>query len=193
MNKLEYSTKTRPQRLCKACGKCCTMAVCQYTKEELEQFSECKESEAGDFLSVFTPYKNLDIPRTISTEYVDFIVNKLKEQNKFDEKEPIFLKCKHSMPGGACAIYENRFGWCRRAPRHAWTIMPCGCGFEGWQFGLREQIKHSVRVLKEYLYECEITYGHDGIVPGKNITVRELTEKIKSKIAPYERFGAFYW
>jgi len=193
MKEIEYSTKTRPQRLCKACGKCCTMAVCQYTKEELEQFSECKESEARDFLSVFKAYEDLEEPLKISPEYVELIVNKLKEQGIYNEQNPLFLKCKYALPGGTCSIYQNRFGWCRRTPRHAWTMMPCGCGFEGWQFGLREQIKHSVRVLKEYLYECEVIYGRDGTVPGKSITVRELKKKIESKISPYERFGAFYW
>ena len=169
------------------------MAVCQYTKEELKAFSEDKESEARDFLSVFTPYESLEEPMKLSPEYVEVIINKLKETGHYDEKQPVFLKCKHALPNNKCAIYENRFGWCRRAPRHAWSIMPTGCGFTGWQFGLREQIKHSVRQLKEILYQYEILYGEHGFIPAKNTTVDELRKKIFDKIAPYERFGVMYW
>ena len=193
MKQTLYSTNTRPQRLCKQCGLCCTMAVCRYTQEELKTFAEDKESEAGDFLSVFTPYENLDEPKKLSAEYVEVIINKLKETGKYDENEPVFLKCKHSMPGGKCAIYEKRFGWCRRAPQHAWAIMPTGCGFTGWQFGLREQIKHTVRQLKEILYKYEVLYGEHGFIPSKNMSVDELRESILKKLAPFERFGVMYW
>ena len=168
------------------------MAVCQYTVEELKEFATDKESEAGDFLDVFIPYENLEEPKKISSEYVDIIVNKLKEQGKYNDGEAIFYHCKHIQPDNKCAIYSNRYGWCRRCPLHAWTIMPVGCGFSGWQFALREQIMHYVRKLKEYLYEYEILYG-EGEIPSKKISVPEIREQIYSKIKAFERFGAFYW
>ena len=174
------------------CGKCCTMAVSKYSYEEMIEFSKDKESEAGDFLDVFIPYENLDEPGKISSEYVDIIINKLKEQEKYQQDAPVFYHCKHILPDNSCSIYENRYGWCKRCPAHAWTIMPVGCGFAGWQFALREQIMHAVRKLKEYLYECEILYGEEQI-PSKNMTVKELREIINSKIKAYSRFGAMYW
>ena len=192
MEEIIYSAKNRPQRLCKQCGKCCTMAVCKYSKEELEEFSACQESEAGDFLDAFIPYENLDEPSKISQEYVDVMVNKLKEQDKYKEGENIFYHCKYINPDNTCSIYENRYGWCKRTPNHGWTLMPSGCGFEGWQFALREQIKHNVRKIKEYIYECEVLYG-EGEIPSKKITVKELKEIAMQRILKFERFGAMNW
>ena len=189
---LEYSTDSRPQRLCKMCGKCCTMAVSKYSYDELVKFSESKESEAGDFLEMFVPYENLDEPRKKSPEYVDIIVNKLKEQGKYKEGDKVFYHCRHILPDNRCGIYDKRSTICKRAPAHAWSIMPVGCGFAGWQFALREQIMHDARKLKEYLYECEMLYGN-GEIPSQKMTVPQLKELILSKIKPYERFGAMYW
>ncbi|MCQ2958307.1 MAG: YkgJ family cysteine cluster protein [Candidatus Gastranaerophilales bacterium] len=193
MKKLEYSSYTRPQRLCKQCGLCCTMAVFQYSQEDLDKFFERNDEEIDDFMDVFTPYKTLDKPRELAPEYVDIVVNEMKSQGIYDENRPVFMKCKHALDGGKCAIYQNRFGWCKRTPRHAWTLMPVGCGFKGWQFGLQEQIKHGVRQLKEILYEYEILYGENGFIPSKNMTVKELKDKIMQKILPYKRFGSLYW
>ncbi len=192
MDEIVYSAKHRPQRLCKKCGKCCTMAVCRYSKEELVQFSVCEESEASDFLDSFVPYDNLNEPQKICAEYVELVINKLIEQGKYNENEPIFYHCKYITEDNKCSIYENRYGWCMRTPNHGWTLMPNECGFAGWQFALREQIKHNVRKLKEYLYECEILYG-EGIIPSENITVKELKELVMERIIPFERFGSLNW
>lgn len=59
-------------------------------------------------------------------------------------------------------------------------------------FHIREKLKHDVRLLKEYLYECEIIYGNDKI-PIENITVEQLKEKINEKIAPLKQYGADNW
>lgn len=192
MQEVSYSSKNRPQRLCKKCGKCCTMALCQYSLDELREFAHCPESESKDFLEVFVPYDNLDIPMQISKEYVELALSLLKEQGKYREGAPVFYRCKYINDDNTCSKYENRYGWCHRAPTHAWTLMPIGCGFAGWQFALREQIKHNVRKLKEYLYECELLYG-EGIIPDKNITVPKLRQVIMTKILAFERFGSLNW
>jgi len=188
-----FSSNNIPQRLCKACGKCCTMAVCRYSFEELNEFSKCEESEAKDFLDAFIPYDNLDEPRKISSEYVDLMVEKFKEQGLYQEGKPIFLHCRYINPDNTCSIYENRYGWCRRMPNHGWTVVPVGCGFEGWQFGVREQVKHTIRQLKEYIFEYETLYGVDGFIESQNTTVKELKEKINQKIQGFARFGSKDW
>lgn len=192
MEEVVYSYKTRPQRLCKMCGKCCKMAVSQYSFEKMLEFSSDNASEANDFLEIFVPYENLDEPMKISSEYVDIIVNKLKEQGKYVENAPIFYHCKYIQDDNTCGIYENRSDICKRCPAHAWMLMPVGCGFSGWQFALKEQIMHDVRKLKEYLYECETLYG-EGEIPSKTMCVNDLRMLIRSKIEPYARFGSMYW
>lgn len=174
------------------CGLCCKLAVSQYSFEDMKFFANDKESEAGNFLDIFIPYENLDEPRAISSEYVDIVINKLKETGQYKEGEPIFYHCKYLQADNSCAIYESRSNTCKRCPAHAWMLMPVGCGFGGWQFALREQIMHDVRKLKEYLYECELLYG-DGEIPARKMTVPQLRDLIYSKIKPYERFGSMYW
>ena len=192
MEEFIYSAKKRPQRLCKMCGKCCTVALCNRSFEELSELSITPNSEAKDFLSSFIPYKDLDIPRKISAEYVDVVLETLKAQGKYTSDSEIFYHCKYINEDNSCSIYEKRYSWCHNMPNHGWTLVPCGCGFEGWQFLVREQIKHNIRQLKEYLYECEILYG-DGEIPSKKITVAQLREKIMQKIKPFERFGSMHF
>ncbi len=192
VNDVGFSAKNRPQRLCKMCGQCCTMAVCQYTQEELKEFSSCEESEASDFLKCFEPYETLDKPKLISPKYVEIVINKLKEQGKYVEGAQIFYHCKHIGEDGKCTKYENRYGWCHRTPTHAWTLMPPDCGFRGWQFAVREQVKYNIRKLKERLYECEVLYG-EGFIPSKNMSVAALRKIVNEKIKAFERFGSLNW
>ena len=70
--------------------------------------------------------------------------------------------------------------------------MPAGCGYEGWQFKIREAQKEKIRKIKEYLYEVKIFFG-EGMIPGKNTTVKELEAQVDAKIAPWLEYGAKYW
>ena len=185
MEEIVYSAKNRPQRLCKQCGKCCTMAVCKYSKAELENYSSCQESEAGDFLEVFIPYENLEEPSKISSQYAETVVSKLKEQGKYKEGENIFYHCKYINSDNTCSIYENRYGWCKRTPNHGWTLMPTGCGFEGWQFALREQIKHNVECIKKQIKDKLINEGY--FIPGNDLPMQAVVDVLKIDIDRLER------
>ena len=64
--------------------------------------------------------------------------------------------------------------------------------FSNENFAIREKLKHNVRLMKEYLYECEIVYGENKI-PMENITVEQLKNRINEKITPLKKFGADNW
>jgi Fe-S-cluster containining protein len=183
---------TFPQHLCKMCGRCCKSITTEYTHEELEKLTEEGDEEACVFTKFFKSFPDVDAARKIVPEQIEQIINHLKARDKYNPDNITFYYCPYITENNLCSIHEGRPECCRRAPRNGWSLMPPGCGFEGWQFEQREKHKKTIRALKEYLYELE-KLSHDGKVPGKDITVEELKKLIQDKIKPWERYGAFYW
>jgi len=180
-----------PQYLCKNCGQCCSAITNAYTYEELKQMSEAGDSEAKVFIDIFKPFSSIEEARKAMPDKIDQIINVLKERN-FDINKVTFYYCPNLSEDNLCKIYETRPDCCRKAPRHGWSLMPPGCGFEGWQFEQREKHKKLIRSLKEYLYVVE-NLSQDGRVPGRDLTIDELRKNIEEKIKPWEKFGSMFW
>jgi Fe-S-cluster containining protein len=150
------------------------------------------EEEARVFIEIFKSFPSIEEAKKVIPEQIDNILKELSTKEGFNIDDITFYYCPHISDKNLCGIYETRPGCCRRAPRHGWSVMPPGCGFEGWQFEQREKHKKTIRILKEYLYMAE-TLSEDGKVPGKEMTVEELRKFIESKIKPWERFGSQFW
>jgi len=180
-----------PQYLCKLCGRCCKSITTSYSYEELKQMSDEGEEEAKVFIEIFKPYPSIEEARKVVPEQVDQVLDTLKERN-FDINKVTFFYCPHISDKNLCTNYEKRPNCCKRAPRHGWSLMAPGCGFEGWQFEQREKHKKLIRSLKEYLYVVE-NLSQDGRVPGQDLTIDELRKNIEEKIKPWERFGSMFW
>lgn len=180
-----------PQHLCKTCGRCCKSITTSYSYEELKQLAEEGEPEAKVFIEIFKPFESIEEARKVVPEQVDQVLSTLKER-KVDTSNVTFFYCPNISDKNLCNIYETRPDCCRRAPRHGWSLMPPGCGFEGWQFEQREKHKKLIRSLKEYLYVVE-NLSKDGRVPGQDLTIDELRKNIEEKIKPWERFGSMFW
>jgi len=181
-----------PQRLCKMCGRCCKAIIPEYSYEELENMLDQKERQANVFLEIFNRYPSIEEARKVVPEQVDQVLENLSAVEGYDESKISFYYCPHITDKNMCSIHLTRPDCCRLAPRHGWSLMPPGCGFEGWQFKLRERVKKSIRLLKEYLYESQILYGENQI-PGKNMTTGELEELINKKIEPWIKYGSKFW
>ncbi len=149
------------------------------------------EEEAKVFIEIFKPFSSHEEARKVVPEQVDQILTTLKERN-FDINKVTFYYCPFISEDNLCTRYETRPGCCRRAPRHGWSLMSPGCGFEGWQFEQREKHKKLIRSLKEYLYVVE-NLSKDGRVPGQDMTIDELRKNIEERIKPWERFGSMFW
>jgi Fe-S-cluster containining protein len=149
------------------------------------------DDEAKVFIEIFKPYSSIQEARKIVPEQVDQALSVLKERN-YDIDKVTFFYCPHISDNNLCSIYETRPEYCRKAPRHGWSLMSPGCGFEGWQFEQREKNKKLIRLLKEYLYMVE-NLSQDGRVPGRDLTISELRKDIEEKIKPWERFGSMFW
>lgn len=192
LNEHGFKEKDFPQYLCKTCGKCCRSITTRFSYEELKQLSEEGEEEAKVFIEIFKAFPSIEEAKKVIPEQIDNILKELSIKEDFNIDDITFYYCPHISDKNLCGIYETRPGCCRRAPRHGWSVMPPGCGFEGWQFEQREKHKKTIRILKEYLYMAE-TLSEDGKVPGKEMTVEELRSFIESKIKPWERFGSLFW
>jgi len=182
-----------PQHLCKMCGRCCKAIVPEYSHAELEKLSQEGDDEASVFVNFFKRYDSLESAKKVVPEHIEQIIRELTHQKKdLDVNGLNFYYCPHITNENKCSIHLKRPECCRRAPRHGWSLMPPGCGFEGWQFELRERVKKNIRSLKEYLYEKEMLIG-EGQIPEQNMTVAELKKIVDQKINDWERYGAKYW
>lgn len=182
----------RPQHLCHMCGKCCRMSTTSTPYEELKKLAAEGHQGAIDFLSIFVPYKSIEEARKVEPEVVDNIIKQLASDGKFDENTTTFYGCKYLRDDNLCSRYETRLDLCKHCPSTPWSIVPPGCGFEGWLFWQREEIKKKIRLEKEELLDLKIlrlkTTNEEVL---KKITLVE--HKIQKSIDLYKKYGSENW
>lgn len=181
----------RPQRLCLMCGKCCRLATTAVTYKELLMMVENGDEGAKDFLSIFEPYPSIDAAKEAHPKTVNNILGNLKYSPEIIT-EVTFYKCKYILDNNLCGIYENRPELCERFPSSPWAVIPPGCGYEGWLFKSREEIKQKIRKQKETLLEfkAELKKGKS---PEMTKKLEEAIEKIKDIVKAYAKYGSEDW
>ncbi len=181
----------RPQSLCKMCGKCCRMATISQSYEEIKKLEAEGHQGAKDFLSIFEPYESLDQAREVDKETVDKIINLHKLDGKYNENMR-FYQCKYIQKDNLCGRYLQRPTLCNHFPSSPWAIVPEGCGFEGWLFWKREEIKQKVRKEKEELLELELLKKKT--TNQETLKKIELVEqKLTRNINLYKEYGSQDW
>ena len=182
----------RPQHLCHMCGKCCRVVTTSIPYAELKQMEQDGDKGAVDFLSLFVPYDSIESARNVDAGVVDNIINRLKSDGSFDEKEITFYGCKYLQDNNLCSRYETRLDLCKHCPSTPWSIVPPGCGFEGWLFWQREEIKQKIRKSKEELLELQILRMKtiDKEVLKK---IDAVEHKIQKSIDFYKKYGSENW
>lgn len=182
----------RPQHLCHMCGKCCRVVTTSLSYAELKQMEQDGDKGAVDFLSLFVPYDSIESARNVDAGVVDNIINRLKSDGSFDEKEITFYGCKYLQDNNLCSRYETRLDLCKHCPSTPWSIVPPGCGFEGWLFWQREEIKQKIRKSKEELLELKLlrmrTKDENTL---QKIDIVE--HKIQRGIDFYKKYGSENW
>lgn len=186
-NKSEF-----PQYLCRTCGRCCRSITTFYSYDELKQLTEEGDEEARVFIEIFKAYPSIEDARKVVPEQVAQVIYVAETYKNIDLDKITFYYCPHITDQNLCSYYEKRPDCCRRAPRHGWSVMPPGCGFEGWQFEMRERHKKMVRKYKEYLYMME-QFSENGKILGQDKTIEELRQEIEEKIKPWGKYGASFW
>lgn len=183
--------ESRPQRLCKMCGKCCRVVTAPVSYKEMLSMAENNDEGAKDFLSIFEPYSSVGAARNVHADVVDNIISALKDAGESTE-DITFYKCKYLLDNNLCGRYESRLELCDRFPSTPWAVIPPGCGFEGWLFQKQEEIKRNIRKQKEYLIEFEAEL--------KTLTDQEQIKKIedaivkiKEIVSAYEKYGSIHW
>jgi Fe-S-cluster containining protein len=185
-----YATEEPRADLCHKCGRCCRSATAAQSHEKLTAMAAAGNEDAVAFLRVFEPYESIEAARAVVPEQVDQVL----AHHKAEDGPLTFYHCKHVSPEGLCGIYEDRPNFCKGAPYHGWSLMPPGCGFEGWQFAEREKQKQMIRSLKEQLFLLEQLSAdgvHHPLDPEKKLA--EMRALVDAKIEPWRRFGADGW
>lgn len=182
---------SRPQRLCRCCGRCCRVATTSIPYEELKHRCANNEQEAIDFLEIFEPYPSIEAAKTADKEIVENIINRLKNDGR-DYSNLTFYRCKYIQDNNLCGIYDERKNLCKIFPNSPWAVVPPGCGFEGWLFLKREEVKQRIRKLKENQLYFRLKLQH----ASDSEQIKALKDAIKSIddiVMQYEVFGASDW
>ncbi|HEY9745095.1 MAG TPA: YkgJ family cysteine cluster protein [Oculatellaceae cyanobacterium] len=180
--------------LCHKCGRCCRSATTYNSHAKLLQMAEDGVKDAIDFLSIFEPYPSIEDARLVVPDQVEQVLKEVESRDDMRVEDLTFYHCRYVTDEGLCGIYERRPRCCREAPGHGWSVMPPGCGFEGWQFEQREKQKRMIRDLKTSAYIME-QMSPDGIrhPVRPDTTLEDLRQAVAEKIRPWKIFGAEYW
>ncbi|MCA9788831.1 MAG: YkgJ family cysteine cluster protein [Cyanobacteria bacterium HKST-UBA06] len=179
--------------LCHKCGRCCRSATTFNSYPKLLELVEQGDQEAIDFLEIFEPFDSVEQARAVVPEQVQRVIDEVSHRKDMHLDELTFYHCRYVTEEGMCGIYERRPRCCSEAPYHGWSMMPPGCGFEGWQFEQREMQKAEIRKLKEIQYQME-ALSPDGIrTASGSMTLDELRGKINEALAPWKTFGSQHW
>ncbi len=191
-SKDSYHLFQRPDNLCRLCGLCCRVATTQYPSEKVVTMAEKGDQGAIDFLSAFEPYNSIDEARQVSAETVDNIIQRLKEDGNYKEDQITFYRCRYLDDNNLCTRYQDRYTLCRHFPASPWAIVPPGCGYEGWLFTKREDIKQKIRKVKEELLELQLlkskTKSADIL-----IKISAVEKKMLHSIELYKKYGSENW
>jgi Fe-S-cluster containining protein len=118
---------TKEKFSCKGCAICCKFACSEFSYEELKIKAQNNDNLAKQFISIFIPYDNVEIPQKLYPEYFELLK---KEKNL---KEVYFYHCPKVTKYNLCSDYENRPQICRDFPDNPLAFLPNKCGYTGWK------------------------------------------------------------
>ena len=108
--------KSKPQRLCLMCGKCCKVVTTTLTYEQLKKLADSGDEGAIDFLEVFEPYKSIEEAKNSDEKTVENILNLIKTYDAIEKETLTFYRCKHILENNLCGIYNSRKDLCKIFP-----------------------------------------------------------------------------
>lgn len=76
-------------------------------------------------------------------------------------------------------------------PNSLWEKLPDGCGYEGWIFKKREELKQKVRKQKELLLDLEVL-----LVSASKNEKKQIYQKvaeIDKFVKQYDKYGSVDW
>ena len=173
------------------CGKCCRLATTYIPYQELLDLVEKGDEGAKDFLNIFEPYPSTEVAMKAYPDIVENILMNVKRSGESVDKVT-FYKCKYILDNNLCGIYEKRPELCERFPTSAWAVIPPGCGYEGWMFKCREELKQKIRKQKETLIEFEAELKNEH-TPEMKLKLEAAIQKIKDIVTVYAKYGSEDW
>lgn len=128
---------------CSKCALCCNFAVSEFSPDELKEKAENGDKYANEFLSIFTPYENIEEAKKIFPEYVEF----LKKSNE----NCYFYYCPKLSKDNLCSDYNNRPSICKNYPHDVLAPIHNSCGFKDWK-DESEILALNLKALKDISY-----------------------------------------
>lgn len=179
--------------LCHKCGRCCVSATTFRSYADIQNEIALGNEDAKEFLRVFEPFPSIEEARKVVPEQVDRVIHTVLDGNGMNLADVTFYHCRYVTEEGMCGIYETRPRACREAPYNGWSMMPPGCGFEGWQFEQRERQRAEIRKLKEIQFRME-KLSDDGVhTPSGKMTLQALRDMVTDSSKAWRNYGADDW
>lgn len=192
MDNYEANYLNKRPDLCRMCGKCCRVVTTSVPYDELKAKADSGDEGAIDFLDIFVPFESIEAARAVDSGIVDNIINGLNSDGVSETENLTFYTCKYLQDNNLCGKYEERKTLCKHFPSTPWAIVPPCCGFEGWLFLKREEIKQKIRKSKEDLLELKVL--RNKVTDEDTLKKIDAVEhKILSNIELYKNRGSENW
>jgi len=107
---------------CANCGACCSLAVSEFSKEELKNKAKNGDKTSQSFLKTFEPYEKNTPPKNLLPN--------------FEFESAYFYHCKKvqiKKGKSYCPIYEKRPEVCRKFPDTPLEPLPETCVYNKWK------------------------------------------------------------
>lgn len=133
--------KKREKYSCGKCASCCKLAATPYTFEELNKMAESGDNYASQFVSVFVPYDDEDMIKSLYPDYFETL--------KLTGEKINFYHCKFLKDdSNLCPRYEDRPQICKDFPDNPIDILPKACSYNSWHEDVEDDILR-LRALTE--------------------------------------------
>lgn len=126
--KIQEIDKKRFEHSCGCCSSCCKLASSEYSYEELKERAKQGDKFSAEFVSIFVPYDDIELARSVYPDYVNMVEKELGDKSKV-----YFYYCPKLGADGLCTDYENRPDICRVFPSNPLVSLPLNCSFNKWK------------------------------------------------------------
>lgn len=176
---------------CLKCGKCCKLIQSLKSFNELCELAKSGDKGAINFLKLFLPYDNLEEAKEIDPIAVENIIETNKKKFGADTVT-YFYCCRYLNNDNTCKVYNIRPNLCKEFPKSAFTVVPENCGYAGYLFEAKEEVKKNIRKMKEELIDIAILKENSA---SQNETKRyeNIENKYSAIINKYKIYGSKDW
>ena len=176
---------------CRKCGKCCKLMQSLKSYDELCELSQNGDKAAANFLKLFMPYETIEKAMEIDPIAINKIIEINKKKFGSDTKT-YFYCCRYLKDDNTCKVYDVRPNLCKEYPKSPFTVVPENCGYEGYLFEAKENVKKYVRKMKEELLDISVIKQNSTDL-NEIKRFNNIENKYSAIINKYSEYGSNDW